>query len=79
MRILVIGNQGYVGPVVTKHLHERKVGVIDGLDIGYFANCLTDYSRFAEYGISTQHYKDVRDVNLDDLSGYDGHLFSSCL
>ena len=42
MKILITGNLGYVGPCVTRQLRARYPdAVLVGLDIGYFAHCLT--------------------------------------
>ena len=71
MRILVLGNQGYVGPVVTQYLYRLGNFEIDGLDTGLFAQCLTTIERFPEYGIRAQFFKDVRDIVADDVAGYD--------
>ena len=41
MNILIVGNMGYVGPVVVQHLRRiRPHDTLTGLDIGYFAHCL---------------------------------------
>ena len=38
MKILVTGNLGYIGTVLTNVLSENNFN-FDGLDIGYFKNC----------------------------------------
>lgn len=61
MRILITGNLGYVGPVVTRHL--RKVhpeAELIGFDTGYFAHGLTGASRMPESSLDTQHFGDLR-------------------
>ena len=43
MKILITGNLGYVGPWVTRQLRARYPdATLVGVDIGYFAHCLTD-------------------------------------
>lgn len=57
MRILVLGNLGYVGSVLTKYL--RGAGhSVTGFDVGYFADCT-----LAEPAAPDRQYVgDVRDV-----------------
>jgi nucleoside-diphosphate-sugar epimerase len=41
MRILITGNMGYVGAVLTRHLRSRFPNAeLIGYDTGYFARCL---------------------------------------
>ena len=66
MKVLVTGDQGYIGSVLVKILHEKGYEV-SGLDVGYFEEnklekCLEGYSRSS---------KDVRDIVLQDLEGLD--------
>ncbi|MEZ2126350.1 MULTISPECIES: NAD-dependent epimerase/dehydratase family protein [unclassified Sinorhizobium] len=73
MNILITGNMGYVGPVVTAHLRNvfpdaRLIGV----DSGWFAHCLTTGHRLPEVSLDEQWFKDVRDLTLGDLEGIDG-------
>ena len=66
MNILVTGNNGYVGSVLTKILLEKGYA-ITGLDINYFESCtIQDIDQNFR-----QIIKDIRDVNIDDLKGYD--------
>jgi len=65
MQVLVTGNQGYIGSVLTPHLQANDHTVI-GLDTGFFADCiLTPF----EDGVHQQLQKDVRDVIKQDLQG----------
>tara|TARA_Y100000748_G_scaffold234631_1_gene198562 strand:- start:145 stop:1170 length:1026 start_codon:yes stop_codon:yes gene_type:complete len=66
MKVLVTGDQGYIGSVLVEILHEKGYEV-SGLDVGYFEEnklekCLEGYSRSS---------KDVRDIVLQDLEGLD--------
>ena len=66
MKVLVTGDQGYIGSVLVKVLDEKGYEV-SGLDVGYFEEnklekCMQGYSRLS---------KDVRDVVIEDLEGFD--------
>lgn len=63
--ILVTGNEGYIGSVLTPKLHQKGYHVI-GLDLGIFrdAKFISTRSNPAK-----QIYKDVRDITPDDLKG----------
>jgi nucleoside-diphosphate-sugar epimerase len=63
-RVLVTGDQGYIGTVLASILLELGYDVV-GLDTGYFADCLLHpitlpYRRIV---------RDVRDIEAADLSG----------
>lgn len=66
MNILVTGNLGYIGSVLTQLLQSDGYRVT-GLDIGYFDDCLlVDVPKDFK-----QIYKDIRDVQSEDLVGID--------
>jgi nucleoside-diphosphate-sugar epimerase len=72
MRILITGNQGYIGPVVACHFRERfPDATLVGLDIGFFADCLTATPAHSERVIDEQVLADVRDTPPELLSGID--------
>ena len=64
MRVLVTGNLGYIGTVLVPFLDERGHEV-RGLDAGYFADCLLEPAD----GPVDQRWRDIRDVEADDLEG----------
>jgi len=75
MRILITGNMGYVGPVVTRHLRRRFPDAdLIGFDAGYFAHCLTTTGMLPETLLSRQHFGDVRDLPAELLHGIDAVL-----
>ena len=72
MRIVITGNMGYVGPVVTRHLRHRFPDAeLIGFDAGYFAHCLTTTGLLPEAPLSQQHFGDVRDLPAELLRGAD--------
>jgi nucleoside-diphosphate-sugar epimerase len=72
MRILITGNLGYVGPVLTRHLRHRLPGAtLIGLDAGFFAHCLTVPGPVPERALDLQIYRDVRAIRPEDLAGVD--------
>lgn len=72
MKILVLGNLGYVGPALIRELAERHSSVtLHGLDNAYFSHCLTGATAAPERYLAVQYYGDVRDVTPDMLRGYD--------
>jgi len=71
MKILITGNLGYVGPSVMRRLRMRyPEATIVGVDMGYFAHCLTDATVLPESRLNLQYFADVRrlpDRLLDDV------------
>lgn len=71
MKILVTGHQGYVGPVLGWHLASTQPAwTFHGADIGFFRSILTDASS-GDFGYSKSIQKDIRDICVDDLVGFD--------
>jgi Nucleoside-diphosphate-sugar epimerases len=60
--ILVTGNLGYIGTVLSEELISRGYGVT-GYDVGYFNNCLL----CEEQKPSKQIFKDIKDIEETDL------------
>lgn len=72
MKILIVGNMGYVGPAVVRHLRTiHPKAVLHGFDNAYFAHCLTGASTLPERSLDKQFYGDVRSMSSDHLEGYD--------
>jgi len=71
MKILIIGNMGYVGPAVIKELAHRHPGaVLHGYDNAYFAHCLTGAQTLPERHLEKQFFGDVRKIPEGMLKGY---------
>lgn len=75
MRILVTGNNGYIGPVLTGMLSKRGYEVI-GLDTDYYKEC--DLVKFHN-SIKKQIIKDVREVKAEDLKDIDAIIHLAAL
>ena len=57
MKILVTGNTGYIGPVLSQYLkNSRQDFEIIGYDQGYFAHCLTDSPYLPELNYDEQYW-----------------------
>lgn len=74
MRVLVTGDQGYIGSVFTETLLDRGYDVV-GLDNGYFANCLLHAVKETYRHIG----RDIRDVRPEDLAGIDAVVHLAAL
>mgnify|MGYP001416986401 CR=1 FL=1 len=66
MNILITGNNGYIGTVLTKILLEKGYN-ITGLDNNYFESCVIQDIHQKFY----QKNKDIRDIDADDIKGHD--------
>jgi nucleoside-diphosphate-sugar epimerase len=70
MKILITGNMGYVGPCLVQHLRSSFPDAeLVGVDMGYFANCLTNKEIFPECRVDVQYFADVRNLPADTLKG----------
>jgi nucleoside-diphosphate-sugar epimerase len=72
MKILITGNMGYIGPCVVDHLRGiYPAAKLIGLDMGYFANCLTNEKVLPECKVDVQYFADVRKVSSNILKDVD--------
>lgn len=74
MKVLVTGNEGYIGSVLVPTLQDLGHEVV-GYDIGFYKDCLL-------YDIPEdikQIKKDIRDVSLEDLEGIDAIIHLAAL
>jgi len=74
MRILVTGHQGYIGSVMTRYLAAEGHEVV-GLDTAFFGDCVFGVDDDSTPSI----YKDVRDVTVEDLQGFDAVVHLAAL
>jgi nucleoside-diphosphate-sugar epimerase len=68
MRVVVTGNLGYVGTVMTPLLSEREFEVW-GIDTGYYRDCIL--GPIDRTGVARQTHKDLREITAEDLRGAD--------
>lgn len=68
MHILITGNQGFIGPILTRLAREAGHATT-GLDIGYFETCLSPLT--PDILPDRQIVRDIRDVRPEDLEGMD--------
>lgn len=74
MKILVTGNEGYIGSVLVPVLLNQGHEVV-GYDIGYYKDC-----KLYEDGVSVKQIsKDIRDVAIEDLEGIEAIIHLAAL
>lgn len=72
MKILIVGNLGYVGPSLVRQLRKTyPQGTLIGYDIGYFAHCLTNAAVLPEIDLDMQVFGDIRQFPEELLKGVD--------
>ncbi len=72
MRILITGNMGYVGPVLTKYLRDSvQDAELIGFDTAYFAHSLTGAGLLPEALLDRQVFGDIREFPAELLDGVD--------
>ena len=72
MKIVITGNLGYVGAWVTRQLRVSYPDAwLVGVDMGYFAHCLTDAPCAPEVLLDAQYIADVRRFPTEVLRGTD--------
>ncbi len=73
-KILITGNLGYIGTVLTDFLIKKNY-FVTGLDSGLFKDCLLYDETLPHNQIS----KDVRDVNIDDFKNVEIVIYLSAI
>ncbi|HEX2228040.1 MAG TPA: NAD(P)-dependent oxidoreductase, partial [Candidatus Binatia bacterium] len=73
-RVLITGHNGYIGSVMAPHFVNEGYEVV-GVDSGYFEPC-----RLVPNTANVPWVrKDVRDLELDDLKGFDAVVHLAAL
>ena len=79
MKILIIGNEGYIGPIVLKRFKENyPESYIAGFDIGYFSHVITEKSN-PEKLIDVQYRGDVREFPEEILKGFNVVIYLAAI
>ena len=80
MRILITGNMGYVGPVLTRFLRENLDDAeLIGFDAGFFGHSLTGASVLPEALLDRQVFGDIRELPAELLDGVDAVVHLSAV
>ena len=80
MRILITGNMGYVGPVLTRFLRENLVDAeLIGFDTGFFGHSLTGAGLLPEAFLNRQVFGDVREFPPELLDQVDAVVHLSAI
>ena len=70
MKIIILGNMGYIGPAVTRRLRSTFPDAeLIGFDIGYYAHCLSHPSHLPEVQLNRQVFGDIRQFPESLLEG----------
>jgi nucleoside-diphosphate-sugar epimerase len=80
MNILIIGNLGYIGPMVVKHFKANHPDhFIAGFDIGYFIQNYTRNGLMGDILLDQQYYGDVRQLDSSLLKGFDAVIYLAAI
>lgn len=80
MKILIIGNLGYIGPMVVKHFKKNHPAAkIAGFDIGYFIQNYTYNGTSGDTLLDIQYYGDVRSIDESILKGFDAVIYLAAI
>jgi nucleoside-diphosphate-sugar epimerase len=80
MRILITGNMGYVGPVLTKFLRDRLPDAeLIGFDTAFFGHSLTGVGLLPEALLDRQVFGDIREFPAELLDGIDAVVHLSAI
>ena len=72
MKILITGNMGYVGTILTQYLKKEYPEIeLIGYDTSFFGHSLTGVDFIPEQAITIQYFGDVRDIQQATLKGVD--------
>lgn len=75
-KILIIGNKGYIGPILARQLSNYY---LIGLDNNYFSNCSTDLIHDSDRLFQQQINKDVRNIEEKDLYDIDHVVYLAAI
>lgn len=80
MNLLIIGNLGYIGPIVAKHFRARYPDAfIAGYDVGYFIRNYTFNGVVGDTLLNRQYFGDVRQFDSNILKGIDAVIYLAAI
>ncbi|MGV7223239.1 MAG: NAD-dependent epimerase/dehydratase family protein [Nitrospinales bacterium] len=80
MKILITGNMGYIGPCLVSHLRTSFPSTtLIGLDMGYFATCLSNSEILPECKADIQYFGDIRKIREDIVQDVDAIVHLSAI
>jgi len=80
LKILITGNMGYIGPCLVRHLRScYPDATLIGLDMGYFAACLSNSEILPECKVDIQYFDDIRKINRIILEDVDAIVHLSAI
>ncbi len=80
MKVLIIGNLGYIGPMVARHFRSTQpASFLGGYDIGYFMQNNTFNGIAGDTLLNIQHYGDVRNFDEATLTGFDAVIYLAAI
>ncbi|MEP7256647.1 MAG: SDR family oxidoreductase [Ferruginibacter sp.] len=80
MKLLIIGNLGYIGPMVVKHFRATYPdNFLAGYDIGYFIQNNTYNGVAGDTLLDVQHFGDVRNFDEHLLDGFDSVIYLAAI
>jgi nucleoside-diphosphate-sugar epimerase len=80
VKILITGNMGYIGPCLVSHLRTSfPNATLIGLDMGYFATCLSNSEILPECKTDIQYFGDVRKIRSSIIKDVDAIVHLSAI
>jgi len=80
VKILITGNMGYIGPCLVSHFRKSfPDATLIGLDMGYFAACLSNSEILPECRVDIQYFDDVRKIQSVILKDVDAIVHLSAI
>lgn len=72
MKTLVLGNKGYIGPVLGEYIKDNTPSTyLVGVDTGWFNTDFTDATLFSDLNYDVQYHCDIRSADASIYSGVD--------
>ena len=76
MKVLIVGNLGYIGPLVVRYFRRSSpTAYIAGFDAGFFSHINTSPDRSFDTYLDSQYYGDVRKFPYSILEDFDSVIY----